>query len=596
MTLQPQRLLSTTLEQLGYGSIDESAGKNVPSCDWLFEKEETKDLLAWLCNNMRPSMVLLNDEIKRYEELQSQGRTLEGEQLEAAIEAMKTIDNQQEMDSLTEEISKLESELTKAQNKLSYMVTDRALMATQHARLVHRVAGLTAHNEKLQDTSATLHQKLLSSVNEVKDTLKSTDAAVSELVSLHARPALNGDVSFLSHMPFEPYLESEKSLVKQIDETLVSVEKRDPRDAITQYQFLGINEIPPAIMKVEPENSRDAFASELSRLRLHYEKSILLELDAKMREAKTPAEEQAIKEWDEASEHLSEEDLTRQLISTQEDLANTGQAIRTHLAQTVPQLARTLAQISVLPVLETDLKEQIDLVQCAIDTQSQAITYLAHQKSRLDVLKGNLLFEESQHIETGTLVEATLQGAKNAIGKKINPPLVPPPPSSIVDMNVPCSLSRAHLMLEKHSPTALSIVTKDTITSAAAHVSQEISATNATKEVLLQEREALLSQIWLNVNSLNNVLFAPQSTLQPQLAHPDLLAANDQLEKMLKVLEGMLKDVLNFQKSKQEEMRFWGPERQQERDLFVYFFNYPEKLVQMYVNLQNRVEAGKISA
>ena len=57
------------------------------------------------------------------------------------------------------------------------------------------------------------------------------------------------------------------------------------------------------------------------------------------------------------------------MIATQEGLASAGQTMRTHLAQTVPQLARTLAQISVLPVLETDLKEQVDLVQEAIDTQ-----------------------------------------------------------------------------------------------------------------------------------------------------------------------------------------------------------------------------------
>jgi hypothetical protein len=114
----------------------------------------------------------------------------------------------------------------------------------------------------------------------------------------------------------------------------------------------------------------------------------MLELDAQMREAKIPAEEQALKEWDDAFEHLTEEDLTyakhffsfsffnsnfylnrNQLIATQEGLANTGQAMRTHLVQTVPQLAHTLAQISVLPVLETDLKEQVDLVQEAIDTQ-----------------------------------------------------------------------------------------------------------------------------------------------------------------------------------------------------------------------------------
>ena len=41
-----------------------------------------------------------------------------------------------------------------------------------------------------------------------------------------------------------------------------------------------------------------------------FEKSIMLELDARMREAKVPEEEQALKEWDDAFEHLTEDDLT----------------------------------------------------------------------------------------------------------------------------------------------------------------------------------------------------------------------------------------------------------------------------------------------
>lgn len=59
-------LFSNLLEQLGYGTVDESAGKNIPSCEWLFEKEETKELLTWLCNNLKPSNVLMNEDLRQY--------------------------------------------------------------------------------------------------------------------------------------------------------------------------------------------------------------------------------------------------------------------------------------------------------------------------------------------------------------------------------------------------------------------------------------------------------------------------------------------------------------------------------------------------
>lgn len=57
---------STILEQLGYGTVDESSGKSIPSCEWLFEKEETKELLMWLCNNLKPTNVLLNEDLRQY--------------------------------------------------------------------------------------------------------------------------------------------------------------------------------------------------------------------------------------------------------------------------------------------------------------------------------------------------------------------------------------------------------------------------------------------------------------------------------------------------------------------------------------------------
>ena len=64
-------------------------------------------------------------------------------------------------------MSNLQLELTKTTNRLSYMVSDRAKIATQHAKLTHRSADLVTYNEKLQEVSATLHQKLMASVNEV---------------------------------------------------------------------------------------------------------------------------------------------------------------------------------------------------------------------------------------------------------------------------------------------------------------------------------------------------------------------------------------------------------------------------------------------
>ena len=60
-------LFASTLQQLGYGTLEESAGKVTPSGEWLFDqKEETRPFLMWLCDNMKPSNVLLGDEIKRY--------------------------------------------------------------------------------------------------------------------------------------------------------------------------------------------------------------------------------------------------------------------------------------------------------------------------------------------------------------------------------------------------------------------------------------------------------------------------------------------------------------------------------------------------
>jgi len=124
------------------------------------------------------------------------------------------------------------------------------------------------------------------------------------------------------------------------------------------------------------------------------------------------------------------------------------------------------------------------------------------------------------------------------------------------------------------------------------------SAVNLTNENedLVKQREALLSQLWLNINSLEKVLFSPQSTVQPVLASTELLASNENLEKLLKILEAMLTEILKFQQIKQEELRYWSSEHRQTFSLFVYFYQNPEQLLRLYSDLKTRVEAGKINS
>jgi len=151
-------------------------------------------------------------------------------------------------------------------------------------------------------------------------------------------------------------------------------------------------------------------------------------------------------------------------------------------------------------------------------------------------------------------------------------------------------------MLQKfETKIDLPIVTVETLIRAAKALFQATNLAEKHTQESVKEREALLSQLWLNVNSLNKILF-PTSSTQPQLSAPELLEAYEQLEKLLKIFEGMVGDIIKFQKTHQEEMSYWSEERKFERDLFIYFFTEPDKLIKMYEDLITRAEARSIQS
>jgi len=137
------------------------------------------------------------------------------------------------------------------------------------------------------------------------------------------------------------------------------------------------------------------------------------------------------------------------------------------------------------------------------------------------------------------------------------------------------------------------LVTLDSLASAA-----KVWASSLNKAIDLgarteTERANLIAQLILHVSRLTSLLRDPaeSSTFGPIFG-----PQHKQLEALMKLLESSVADILKFQKSKQDELSYWGSELVEERELFVYFFVRPDVLVSRWRALYNRAQARVITA
>jgi len=302
---------------------------------------------------------------------------------------------------------------------------------------------------------------------------------------------------------------------------------------------------------------------------------------------------------------ISHDDVMRQLSATKEAILKAQQILRAHFTHTIPMLAQDRAQNELLPVLVSDLEENIEKLQFSIDNGNTVLSYILDQRARLDLLKAALLREEAYHTHFLTLMQGALSEASKIIDPlptrvktlqlSMNAAATQPFGGNVVDHKDP-SFARLHSALENFKPKShIQFLTPESlITAARALFSAHSASADKTKD-LIKDREDLVAKLWLNVNSLHRILFGNSNSDHPSLTHPELTSANEQLEKLLRIFEGMVADIIKFQRSHQEEMNFWSEERKKERELFIYFFTNPEKLIQMYKDLQGRVEARNIT-
>eukprot|EP00897_Mesotaenium_endlicherianum_P005404 jgi/Mesen1/4892/ME000244S04069 len=148
--------------------------------DWVFHNFETLPVLQWLCTNVGIRNFLSDHELQHYEELETQGRVLQGEDLEAAyrntpgaggsslLEPERTSESsvRAETEALIDEASRLSRRLKAARQQDAMLAAQasslsrgrRALgasAASTQARLASAEERLMAENAKASPISIT---------------------------------------------------------------------------------------------------------------------------------------------------------------------------------------------------------------------------------------------------------------------------------------------------------------------------------------------------------------------------------------------------------------------------------------------------------
>ncbi|GBG65152.1 hypothetical protein CBR_g49514 [Chara braunii] len=80
--------LCNVLEEMGYGD----GHLDPDSFEWPFQYEETRPLMEWMCNHLRVTNVLAVQELQAFNQVVSEGKVLEGEDLDAAFESISAFE------------------------------------------------------------------------------------------------------------------------------------------------------------------------------------------------------------------------------------------------------------------------------------------------------------------------------------------------------------------------------------------------------------------------------------------------------------------------------------------------------------------------
>uniref|UniRef100_J3MJ28 HAUS augmin-like complex subunit 3 N-terminal domain-containing protein n=1 Tax=Oryza brachyantha TaxID=4533 RepID=J3MJ28_ORYBR len=559
-------------------------------------------LLAWVCSRLRPANVLSATDLMLYEQLEVEGKLLEGEDLDFAFDSISAFseigDNQQDTFlteeslehirdsklSLRAEVSDLEKQLASLEWQLD-LLTAQATTINQGKK--SRASAKTSPNVQI----ARLDEKLAKRSLEMSSVLGKLAATSQELSYYHSETDIG---IYLSYSDFQSYIIHNLACTKELKIWFSNKFDKGP------LQFVAREDM----SRGDYEKSHD-FSVELKRINSIFARSKVKYIEAQAEYAKEAAILSTLRTQlasQKTPVHQDAHSLRRRSSKLAEELRDLSLQVKKYLSEIITSLCADLAQLEGANILQGDHNLKVLRQECYISQQKRFINNLANQLAAHQFLKIACQIERQAKISSAySLLKAIameLQGYLSAVDDRLDRyHLIDQAASEMLEEGPvddrDTFLHAVRDILSSHSgaqATTPSYVSVYGLVEQISELQNELDYLHHELEnILPRERKRCIDELCLMIQTLEQILSVPFTYVQPILTPWPLAQALEELEIINQQVSAHVNEVTMARDKKMLQQ----PSRnmQQERRVFADFFCHPGRLENQVREMSSHVRA-----
>uniref|UniRef100_A0A0D9WWA7 HAUS augmin-like complex subunit 3 N-terminal domain-containing protein n=1 Tax=Leersia perrieri TaxID=77586 RepID=A0A0D9WWA7_9ORYZ len=569
----------------GDGALD------ADSLEWPFlQGDDTRRLLAWLSSRLRPANVLSATDLALYEELELEGKLLEGEDLDFAFDSISAFsesgDNQEDTflteeslehirDSklaLRAEVSDLEKQLASLEWQLD-MLTEQATTITQGKK--SRASAKTIPNIQI----SRLDEKLAKRSLEMNSVLGKLSATTQELSYYHSEADIG---IYLSYSDFQSYIIHNLACTKELDRWFSKKFKKGP------LQFVAKEDISRGDYEKFARSNRQYIDAQAEYAK---EQAILSTLRTQLASQQSHV-------------HQDVHSLKRRSSELAEELRDLSLQVKKFLSEVITSLCADLAQLEGANILQGDHNLKVLRQECYISQQKRFINYLVNQLAANQFLKIACQIERQAKLSSAySLLKAIameLQGYLSVVDGRLDRyHLVDQAASEMLEEGPvddrDTFLHAVRDILSSHSGaqamTSLYVSAYGLVEQISDLQTELDYLHHELENVLPRERKRCIDELCRMIQTLEQILSVPFTNVQPTLTPWPLAQALEELEIINQQVSTCVNEVTMARDKKSEMLQQPSRNVQQERRVFVDFFCHPGRLENQVREMSSHVRA-----
>ncbi|KAJ1288045.1 hypothetical protein BS78_02G058500 [Paspalum vaginatum] len=567
------------------------------SLEWAFlQGDDSRRMLAWVCARLRPGNVLSATDLALYEQLEIEGKLLEGDDLDFAFESISAFsDNRENQEyiflseesledicdsklALRAEVSELERQLASLEWKLD-VLTAQATTITQGKKA--RSSANTRANGQLTG----LDEKFAKRSLEMNAVLGKLAATTQELTYYHTEADIG---VYLSYCDFQPYVSTGLACTKELNKWFSKKFEKGPLQLVVQGDCVNSHH----------------FAVEVNRINSIFAKSKRRYIEAQVEYAKEEAILSMLRTQlasQHSYTHQDSHSLRMKNSELAEEIKDLSLRVQKYLSETITGLCADLSQLSGTNILEGDQNLKLLRQECYISHQKKFINHLVNQ------LAAHLFLKIACQLERRTkilgaysllkAVELELQGYLSAVDGRLDRyHLIDQATSETFEEgSVDDSDSFLHAVrdiLSSHSSSqAVSpeYVSSYGLIEQISELQYELQyLQHEAENVLPRERGRCTDELCRIIQMLEQILAVPLSDEQPKLTSWLLAQSLEELEMISQQVSASVSEVALARDGKAEILK--QPSRIAQ-EVFANFFCHPTRLENQVEELVSRVRA-----